>query len=73
MQDRHHQTGHWTHRHPYAAFAVNMLYMAFTMVAPMGILMLATMSGMYPNRTANVLLIAGFFVLLPIAIGRRER
>jgi uncharacterized protein (DUF305 family) len=96
MQDRHHHTGHWTHRHPYAAFAVNMLlsaavmylvmfsmidgwgdfrnninmlYMALTMVAPMGILMLATMSGMYPNRTANVLLIAGFFVLFVAAFG----
>ena len=34
---------------------INMLYMALTMVAPMGILMLATMGGMYPNRTVNLL------------------
>lgn len=32
---------------------LNMLYMALTMWAPMGVFMLATMSGMYPNRQAN--------------------
>ncbi|EYR80975.1 DUF305 domain-containing protein [Shinella sp. 838] len=42
---------------------LNMLYMALTMVAPMGVLMIVTMKGMYPKRTLNVLLIAGFVIL----------
>lgn len=42
---------------------LNMLYMALTMVAPMGVLMLVTMKAMYPNRTLNVLLIASFVIL----------
>lgn len=33
--------------------------MALTMVAPMGILMLATMGGMYTNRALNVALYVG--------------
>ncbi len=33
---------------------LNMFYMAITMWAPMGILMLATMPGMFPNKSANV-------------------
>lgn len=33
---------------------LNMLYMAVTMWAPMGIFMLLTMPGMFPNRRANV-------------------
>lgn len=33
---------------------LNMLYMAITMWAPMGIFMLATMPGMFPNKSANV-------------------
>ncbi|MCC4293431.1 MULTISPECIES: DUF305 domain-containing protein [Brevundimonas] len=47
---------------------LNMVYMAVTMWAPMGIFMLATMPGMYPNRRLNlamyilfVLLTAGSF------------
>ncbi|KAB2684386.1 DUF305 domain-containing protein [Brucella tritici] len=47
---------------------LNMLYMAITMWAPMGIFMLATMPGMFPNRSVNIvlyvvfaLLTAGFF------------
>jgi uncharacterized protein (DUF305 family) len=35
---------------------LNMLYMAVTMWAPMGIFMLATMPGMFPNRRLNVAL-----------------
>lgn len=46
---------------------LNMLYMALTMVAPMGVLMLVTMKGMYSNRTLNVLLIAGFVILFIVA------
>lgn len=42
---------------------LNMLYMAVTMWAPMGIFMLATMPGMYPNRRANIALYFAFAVL----------
>lgn len=42
---------------------INMLYMALTMVAPMGILMLATMGGMYSNRRLNLALYIGLGVL----------
>lgn len=42
---------------------INMLYMALTMAAPMGIIMLATMSGMYPRRGLNVVLYFGFAIL----------
>lgn len=42
---------------------VNMLYMALTMVAPMGILMLATMASMYPNRSLNLGLYVGLVAL----------
>jgi uncharacterized protein (DUF305 family) len=42
---------------------LNMFYMAVTMWAPMGIFMLATMPGMYPNRRANLALYLLFAVL----------
>lgn len=42
---------------------LNMLYMAVTMWAPMGIFMLATMSGMFPNRRANITLYVAFVLL----------
>lgn len=42
---------------------VNMFYMAVTMWAPMGIFMLATMPGMFPNRQANVALYVAFVLL----------
>ena len=42
---------------------LNMFYMAMTMWAPMGIFMLATMPGMYPNRKANIALYVLFAVL----------
>lgn len=41
---------------------LNMLYMAVTMWAPMGIFMLATMPGMFPNRVANI----GLYVALAL-------
>ena len=45
---------------------LNMLYMAITMWAPMGIFMLATMSGMYPDKRVN----AGLYVLfLALTVG----
>jgi uncharacterized protein (DUF305 family) len=42
---------------------INMLYMALTMAAPMGIIMLATMSGMYPRRGLNLILYLCFAIL----------
>ncbi len=42
---------------------INMLYMALTMWAPMGILMIATMPGMFPNRSANIALYVVFALL----------
>jgi hypothetical protein len=42
---------------------LNMFYMAVTMWAPMGIFMLATMPGMYPNRRLNVAMYVLFAVL----------
>ncbi|WP_193377878.1 DUF305 domain-containing protein [Sinorhizobium fredii] len=42
---------------------LNTFYMALTMVAPMGIIMLATMAGMYKNRRLNVLLYIGLLAL----------
>ncbi|HWK65729.1 MAG TPA: DUF305 domain-containing protein [Rhizobiaceae bacterium] len=42
---------------------LNMFYMAVTMWAPMGIFMLATMPGMYPNGRANFLLFVLFAAL----------
>lgn len=42
---------------------LNMFYMAVTMWAPMGVFMLATMPGMFPNRRMNMLLYAGFILL----------
>lgn len=35
---------------------LNMFYMAVTMWSPMGIFMLVTMPGMFPNRSANLML-----------------
>ncbi|NKE67476.1 DUF305 domain-containing protein [Ramlibacter sp. RBP-2] len=48
---------------------INMLYMALTMVAPMGIIMLATMGGMYRNKSLNVALYAGLVLLFAAAFG----
>lgn len=47
-------------------------YMALIMVAPMGIVMLLVMWGMFPNRTANLVLLAGFTLLFigSFALGR---
>jgi uncharacterized protein (DUF305 family) len=42
---------------------LNMFYMALTMLAPMGMIMLATMGEMYGNRRLNVALHAGLAVL----------
>ncbi|ARQ11502.1 hypothetical protein NXC12_CH03521 [Rhizobium etli] len=42
---------------------LNMLYMALTMVAPMGIIMLATMGGMYGNRKLNAAIHVGLVIM----------
>ena len=42
---------------------LNMFYMALTMWAPMGIFMLATMPGMFPNRTMNIVLYIAFALI----------
>lgn len=47
---------------------INMAYMALAMVAPMGMLMLATMGHMYPNRTLNIGLYLGFAGLFVVAL-----
>ena len=47
---------------------INMATMALAMVAPMAILMLATMGHMYPNRALNIGLYLGFAGLLVLAV-----
>lgn len=49
-------------------------YMAVIMVAPMGVIMLLVMWGMFPNRSLNVALLGGFVVLFVGALwlGRSE-
>lgn len=42
---------------------INMLYMALTMWAPMGILMIVTMGGMYQDARTNIVLYAVFAVV----------
>lgn len=46
---------------------LNMLYMAFMMVAPMGVLMLLMMGSMYSNKKLNLALHAGFIALFLLA------
>lgn len=46
---------------------LNMLYMAFTMVAPMGMLMLWTMGKMYANKRLNILLHLGLAIVFVAA------
>lgn len=47
---------------------VNTLYMALTMVAPMGIIMLATMRRMYANRPLNVAIHVGLSIVFVAAL-----
>ncbi|WP_282856380.1 DUF305 domain-containing protein [Pseudoclavibacter helvolus] len=42
---------------------LNMLYMTLTMWAPMGIIMLLAMRGMYPNKKANLAMLIVFALL----------
>lgn len=53
---------------------LNMFYMALTMVAPMGIIMLATMRGMYTKGSLNVAICAGLAILFAAAFaGTRQQ
>ena len=50
------------------------LYMAVVMVAPMGLIMLVVMWGMFPNRTLNIALAIGLVAVFAgtWALGRQE-
>ena len=53
---------------------LNMFYMALTMWAPMGIFMLATMPGMFPKRTMNVVLYVAFALVTVLSfLGTRTQ
>jgi uncharacterized protein (DUF305 family) len=53
---------------------VNMAYMALTMAAPMGMLMLWTMPGMYPDRRLNLMIHAALGLVFILAFaGVREQ
>ncbi|MBO9711585.1 DUF305 domain-containing protein [Sphingomonas sp.] len=47
---------------------LNMLYMAVLMAAPMGMLMVATMPVMYPDRSTNLVLHVVFVLLFALAL-----
>ncbi|MEZ2126214.1 DUF305 domain-containing protein [Sinorhizobium sp. CB9] len=46
---------------------LNMLYMALTMVAPMGMIMLATMGPMYGNKRLNIFIYVGLAIVFVTA------
>ena len=52
---------------------LNMFYMALTMLAPMGIMMLAMMGEMYPWRSLNVAIYAGLVVLCVVSLTATRR
>lgn len=53
---------------------INFLYMALVMWAPMAIVMLATMSSMYPNRMLNRMLYGAFAAVLVLSfLGIRQQ
>jgi uncharacterized protein (DUF305 family) len=47
---------------------INMFYMALTMVAPMGIIMLATMGSMYASKRLNVIIYGGLGLVFIAAL-----
>lgn len=47
---------------------VNFFYMALVMWAPMGAIMLATMGGMYRNRTLNIVLYVAFAAIFGLSL-----
>lgn len=60
----------WSHFH----LNLSNFYMAFAMVAPMGLIMLGVMRGMFPNPRLNVALVLGFVALFALGLwlGRTE-
>lgn len=48
---------------------LNMLYMTLMMLAPMAILMIVTMPGMYPSKRANVAICLGASLIFLAAFG----
>jgi hypothetical protein len=55
-------------------FNLSNFYMSLAMVAPMGLIMLVVMRGMFPDRALNAGLATGFVVLFAVALwlGRTE-
>lgn len=60
----------WSHFH----WNLSNFYMAVTMVAPMGLIMLGVMRGMFPDSRVNVALALGFVALFALGVwlGRTE-
>lgn len=60
----------WSHFH----LNLSNFYMAMAMVAPMGLIMLGVMRGMFPNPRLNLGLVIGFIALFALGIwlGRTE-
>jgi hypothetical protein len=60
----------WSHFH----LNLSNFYMAAMMVAPMGLIMLGVMRGMFPDRRLNAALILGFIALFAVGLwmGRTE-
>jgi uncharacterized protein (DUF305 family) len=49
-------------------WSLSILWISLSMIAAMGLIMLAAMLNMLPNRTWNIALFAGFTLLLVVAI-----
>lgn len=60
----------WSHFH----LNLSNFYMAVAMVAPMGLIMLGVMRGMFPDQRLNVVLVVGFVALFALGLwlGRTE-
>ena len=60
----------WSHFY----FNLSNAYMALTMVAPMGLIMMVVMRKMFPNKALNAALVVGFVVLFfgGLWLGRAE-
>lgn len=60
----------WSHFH----LNLSNFYMAVLMVAPMGLIMLGVMRGMFPNPRLNAALVIGFIALFALGLwlGRTE-
>jgi uncharacterized protein (DUF305 family) len=60
----------WSHFH----LNLSNFYMAVAMVAPMGLIMLGVMRGMFPDQSLNVALAVGFVAIFALGLwlGRTE-